>query len=237
MTHILIVDDNPTIAELAKYALRLQGNFQISCAYSGEEALEFVQSFKPDLIILDDDLPNLKGSEVAKTLRSIGSNVPILMLTARLPEEQGEDREIRCLKFGCDDFLFKPIKPNLLNARVQALLRRKGELFQLDASSEILNYADMKIDLSAHTACRGSRRLELTLREYALLTLFLRHPQQVLERGLILDRVWGSDYEGGTNVIDVYVGYLRTKLEAQGERRLIQTVRGVGYVLREPGKG
>src|SRR5262249_7927005 len=155
------------------------------------------------------------------------------------PEEVGQEekREIRCLEIGCDDFMFKPFKPNRLYARVQALLRRKGELFQQGVSGEVLTYANVEVDTTAHTAHRGTRRLELTLREYSLLTLFLRHPRQVLERGLILDRVWGFDYEGVASVVDVYVGYLRTKLEAQAEIRLIQTVRGVGYILQEPNKG
>jgi len=239
MPHILIVDDIIEAVELIKYSLMLHGGFHVACAYDGKTGLETAKRLKPDLIILDDQMPGLKGSEVAQRLRSVGNNVPILMLTAGLYEEdeKEEEREILSLKMGCDDFMYKPIKPYLLNARVQALLRRKGELSQMDTSSEILNYADVEVDTSAHTARRGQRRLELTLREYSLLALFLRHPRQVLERGLILDRVWGLDYEGGSNVVDVYVGYLRAKLEVQGEIRLIQTVRGVGYVLRELEEG
>lgn len=236
--HILIVDDNPTIVELVKYAVNLKGSFQISSAQDGTESLEMVRKLIPDLIILNDKTPAPGENQLIRTLRSEENTLPILMLTPLLPGEAGQEdeREIRCLQIGCDDLLYKPFKPLLLPTRVEALLQRKREMFQADASRALLSYADIVIDTLAHTAHRGSRGLQLTLREHALLTLFLRHPQQVLEHAFILQQVWGYDYRGGSHVVDVYVEDLRTKLEAQGEARLIQTISSVGYVLEKPGE-
>lgn len=238
MQHILIADDSRSLREAIKRRLVSVG-YQVSCANDGIEAYDLVCQLNPDLVILDEQMPRLGGSQLIQILRSEGNTIPIVMLTARLAGEErhGDEREITCLKAGCDDFLYKPFKPDLFLARVKALLRRSKAVFQQDASNELLSYADVRVDLSEHAAYRGSRRLQLTIREYTLLTLFLRHPKQVLERGLIVDHVWGYDYEGTSNVVDVYVRYVRRALEAHDEVRLIQTVRGVGYVLREPVEG
>ncbi len=169
-------------------------------------------------------LPGLDGLEVAQRLRAAGDNVPILMLTAR---DAVADR-VKGLETGADDYLVKPFAPEELVARVKALLRRNQE-----EQHEVLRYADVELDTGTRVAHRGAREMELSPTEYELLTLFMRRPRQVLTREIILDRVWGLDFEGSSNVMEVYVGYLRTKLEAEGEPRLIHTVRGVGYVFKE----
>ena len=190
MQHILVVDDSLIVRKAVERALSRAG-FQVSCACDGMEAYDLVRQLNPDLIVLDEHMPRLNGSQLIRLLRSEGNTILILMLTAMFAGEdrRGDEREITCLNAGCDDFLYKPFKADLVLARVEALLRRSGAVFQLDASSELLDYADVRVDVSAHAAYRGERRLALTLREYTLLTFFLRHPRQVLERGLILDRV------------------------------------------------
>ena len=169
-------------------------------------------------------LPGLDGLEVAQRLRSAGDNVPILMLTAR---DAVADR-VKGLETGADDYLVKPFAPEELVARVKALLRRSQE-----ERHEVLRYADVELDTGTRIAHRGAREIELSPTEYDLLLLFMKRPRQVLTREIILDRVWGMEFEGSSNVMEVYVGYLRSKLEAEGESRLIHTVRGVGYVFKE----
>ena len=221
--HILVVDDDPRITDLLRRILAFEG-YSVAIAATGSEALNRALERPPDLIILDIMLPGLNGLEVAQRLRAAGDTVPILMLTAR---DEVADR-VQGLETGADDYLVKPFAPEELVARVKALLRRSQE-----ERHEILRYADVELDTGTRVAYRGPREIELSPTEYELLALFLRRPRQVLTREIILDRVWGMDFEGSSNVMAVYVGYLRTKLEAGGEPRLIHTVRGVGYVFKE----
>jgi two-component system, OmpR family, response regulator MprA len=221
--HILVVDDDPRITDLLRRILAFEG-YSVTIAATGNEALNRALERPPDLIVLDLMLPGLNGLEVAQRLRTAGDNVPILMLTAR---DAVSDR-VQGLETGADDYLVKPFAPEELVARVKALLRRSQE-----ERHEILRYADVELDTGTRVAHRGSREIELSPTEYELLALFLRRPRQVLTREIILDRVWGMEFEGSSNVMEVYVGYLRNKLEAGGEPRLIHTVRGVGYVFKE----
>jgi len=221
--HILVVDDDPRITELLRRVLAYEG-YSVAVAASGNEALNRTLERPPDLIVLDIMLPELDGLEVAERLRGAGDNVPILMLTAR---DAVTDR-VKGLEVGADDYLVKPFAPEEFIARVKALLRRSQE-----ERHEVLRSADVELDTGTRLAHRGAREIELSPTEYELLLLFLRRPRQVLTREIILDRVWGLDFEGSSNVMEVYVGYLRAKLEAQGEPRLIHTIRGVGYVFKE----
>ena len=221
--HLLIVDDDPRITDLLRRILAYEG-YSVTIAASGNEALNRSLEHPPDLIVLDIMLPGLDGLEVAQRLRAAGDNVPILMLTAR---DAVADR-VKGLETGADDYLVKPFAPEELVARVKALLRRNQE-----EQHEVLRYADVELDTGTRVAHRGTREIELSPTEYELLALLMRRPRQVLTREIILDRVWGLDFEGSSNVLEVYVGYLRTKLEAEGEPRLIHTVRGVGYVFKE----
>lgn len=221
--HILVVDDDTRIMNLLRRILAYEG-YSVTIAPSGTEALDRSLERPPDLVVLDIMLPGLDGLEVARRLRAAGDRVPILMLTAR---DAVADR-VQGLEIGADDYLVKPFAPEELVARVKALLRRSQE-----EQHEVLRYADVELDTGTRIAHRGTREIELSPTEYELLALFLRRPRQVLTREIILDRVWGIDFEGSSNVMEVYVGYLRAKLEAEGESRLIHTVRGVGYVFKE----
>ena len=221
--HILVVDDDPRITDLLRRILAYEG-YSVAIAASGSEALTRSLERPPDLVVLDIMLPGLDGLEVAQRLRTAGDNVPILMLTAR---DTVADR-VKGLETGADDYLVKPFAPEELVARVKALLRRSQE-----EQHEVLRFADVELDTGTRIAHRGAREIELSPTEYELLLLFMKRPRQVLTREIILDRVWGMDFEGSSNVMEVYVGYLRTKLEAEGEPRLIHTIRGVGYVFKE----
>jgi two-component system, OmpR family, response regulator MprA len=221
--HILLVDDDPRITDLLRRVLAYEG-YSTASAASGTEALNRTLERPPDLIVLDIMLPGLDGLEVAQRLRAAGDQVPILMLTAR---DLVADR-VKGLETGADDYLVKPFAPEELVARVKALLRRSQEERQ-----EVLRYADVELDTGTRVAHRGARAIELSPTEYELLALFLHRPRQVLTREIILDRVWGLDFEGSSNVMEVYIGYLRAKLEAEGKPRLIHTIRGVGYVFKE----
>ena len=221
--HILIVDDDSRITDLLRRILAYEG-YSVAIAASGSEALNRSLERPPDLIVLDIMMPGLDGLEVAQRLREAGDNVPILMLTAR---DTVADR-VKGLETGADDYLVKPFAPEELVARVKALLRRSQE-----DRHEVLRYADVELDTGTRVAHRGAREIELSPTEYELLLLFMRRPRQVLTREIILDRVWGFDFEGSSNVLEVYIGYLRNKLEAEDEPRLIHTVRGVGYVFKE----
>lgn len=220
--HILVVDDDPRITDLLRRILAYEG-YSVAIAASGNEALNRLLEHPPDLIVLDIMLPGLDGLEVAQRLREAGDRVPILMLTAR---DTVADR-VKGLETGADDYLVKPFAPEELVARIKALLRRSQEERQ-----EVLRYADVELDTGTRIAHRGAREIELSPTEYELLLLFMKRPRQVLTREIILDRVWGIDFEGSSNVLEVYVGYLRSKLEAEGEPRLIHTMRGVGYVFK-----
>jgi two-component system response regulator MprA len=221
--HILAVDDDPPITDLLRRILAYEG-YSVAIATTGSAAFARVLERPPDLIILDVMLPEIDGLEIARRLRASGDNVPVLMLTAR---DTVVDR-VNGLEAGADDYLIKPFAPQELIARVRALLRRNQP-----ERHEILRYAGIELDTGTRVAYRGGHEIELSPTEYELLALFLRRPRQVLTRDVILDRVWGMDFEGSSNVIDVYIGYLRAKLEAGGQARLIHTVRGVGYVFKE----
>ena len=221
--HILVVDDDPRITDLMRRILAYEG-YSVAIARSGTEALDRSLERPPDLVVLDIMLPGLDGLEVALRLRAAGDTVPILMLTAR---DTVADR-VKGLETGADDYLVKPFAPEELVARVKTLLRRSQE-----EQHEVLRYADVELDTGTRIAHRGAREIGLSPTEYELLLLFMKRPRQVLTREIILDRVWGIDFEGSSNVMEVYVGYLRAKLEAEGEPRLIHTVRGVGYVFKE----
>lgn len=224
MPRILIVDDDEKLLHMLRRTLVYEG-YQVLTATSGLEALARLQEQPPDLIILDWLLPGLSGVEVAARLRAAGDSTPILMLTAR---DAVEDR-VEGLDSGADDYLVKPFAPAELLARIRALLRRVGA----SQPERPLTYADLYLDPTTREARRGSRPLALTPREFELLAFFMRHPRQVLPRQRILEEVWGYDFRGDENVLEVYIGYLRRKMEAGGEPRLIHTVRGIGYVLRE----
>jgi two-component system response regulator MprA len=221
--HILVVDDDPRITDLVRRILAYEG-YSVAIARSGTEALDRSLERPPDLVVLDIMLPGLDGLEVAQRLRAAGDNVPILMLTAR---DAIADR-VKGLETGADDYLVKPFAPEELVARVKTLLRRSQE-----EQHEVLRYTDVELDTGTRIAHRGAREIGLSPTEYELLLLFMKRPRQVLTREIILDRVWGMEFEGSSNVMEVYVGYLRAKLEAEGEPRLIHTVRGVGYVFKE----
>jgi two-component system response regulator MprA len=220
-TRILVVDDDPKLTTLVQRTLTYAG-FAVEVAADGEAALVAARSRRPDLLVLDVMLPGLDGLEVCRQLRA-ESDLAIVMLTAR---DAVADR-IAGLETGADDYLVKPFSPDELVARVRAVLRRRQTL-----GRDILTYADLSLDTGARRASRSGRVIDLSTTEYKLLALLLSHPEQVLTRELLMERVWGGSFDGESNVLEVYVRYLRQKLEAGGESRLIQTVRGAGYVLR-----
>ena len=223
MTTILIADDDRKITDMLRRTLIYEG-YRVATAADGEEALIKTQSERPDLVILDWLMPKLNGLETAKMLRETGP-VPILMLTARDTVEQ----RVEGLNSGADDYLVKPFAPEELLARIRALLRRTDTT----EKGSVLTYADLTLDPLTRETRRGDRAFSLTPKEFDLLSYLMRHPRQVIPRERILQDVWGYDFDGNGNVLEVYVGYLRTKTEAGGEPRLIYTVRGVGYALRE----
>lgn len=221
---LLIIEDDEGILKVLRRALVYEG-YQVDTALDGESGLNLNRDNHPDLVVLDWMLPGMDGIEVCRRIRE-ASSVPILMLTAK---ETLEDR-VHGLDAGADDYMVKPFELDELLARVRALLRRT----QVDRAP-VLTFADLTLDTSTRQATRKNRVIMLTAKEYDLLELFMRHPRQVLTRELIFDRVWGYDFGGESNVLDVYIRYLRQKLETQDEPRLIHTVRSVGYVLREVG--
>jgi two-component system response regulator MprA len=220
---VLVVDDEPAVRSALQRALRLEG-YDVELAANGSEALLRAGSAAPDVVVLDVLMPELDGLEVARRLRATGSRTPILMLTAR----DGVADRVGGLDSGADDYLVKPFALEELLARLRALLRRAGA-----EANGVLRYAGVELDTGTREVRRGERDIELTRTEFLLLELFLRNPRQVLTRSVIFERVWGYDFGPSSNSLEVYVGYLRRKLEAGGEPRLIQTVRGVGYALRE----
>jgi two-component system response regulator MprA len=224
MLTILIADDDPKLTDMLRRTLTYEG-YCVMTAADGQEALAQGQAQQPDLVVLDWMMPRLSGLEVARRLRAAQARVPILMLTAR---DAVVDR-VEGLDSGADDYLVKPFVPAELLARVRALLRRAPDL-----GEKPLRYRDLLVDLQARETRRGDRALALSPKEFDLLSFLLRHPRQVLPRSRILEEVWGYDFGGEDSVLDVYIGYLRAKTEANGEPRLIQTVRGIGYVIREP---
>jgi DNA-binding response OmpR family regulator len=220
-TRILVVEDDRSIARLVQLELEHR-NFTVRCAYDGPAGLEAVSDSKPAAIILDIMLPGLDGVGVLKKLRAAGNRVPVIMLTAR-----GDPLDkVHSLDRGADDYLTKPFDMEELMARLRALLRRAGE-------DEVIRVADLEIDTATREVRRGAREIDLTAREYELLEFMARNPRRVLSRDLLLSRVWGWEFDSGTNVVDVYIGYLRKKVDAPGGPRLIKTVRGAGYALKE----
>ncbi|MGH9043542.1 MAG: response regulator transcription factor [Acidimicrobiales bacterium] len=220
---ILVVDDDPAVNASLDRALRLEG-YQVHCASGGRQALEALAVTPPDAIVLDLGLPDIDGLEVCRRMRAAGQDTPVLMLTAR---DAIGDR-VAGLDAGADDYLVKPFALEELLARLRALMRRRG-----GREGDLLRFADLALDLGTREASRGDRAFTLTRIEFDLLELFMRNPRQVLTRDLLLERVWGYDFDTGTNSLAVYAGYLRRKTEEGGEPRLIHTVRGVGYVLKE----
>ncbi len=219
---ILVIEDDPAILKMLRRGLAYEG-YLVDTATDGRSGLMVARDNHPDLVVLDWMLPGMDGLEVCHRLRT-GGDVPILMLTAK---DRVQDR-IQGLDAGADDYLVKPFNLDELLARIRALLRRTQV-----KRIPILEFLDLKLDTGSRQASRGERLISLTAKEYELLDLFMRHPRQVLTRAMIFDRVWGYDFGGQSNVLEVYIRYLRQKLEDGDEARLIQTVRGVGYVLRE----
>jgi two-component system response regulator MprA len=219
---ILVVDDERAVRESLRRALALEG-YEVDLAEDGEEALESVRRAEPDALILDVLMPGIDGLEVSRRLRRGGSKVPILMLTAR----DAVENRVEGLDAGADDYVTKPFALEELLARVRALLRRTT------GAGEIMRFADVELDPSTRQVTRGGEPIELTRTEFALLELLMLNPRQVLTRSVIFERVWGYDFGYASNSLDVYIGYLRRKTEVGGRPRLIQTVRGVGYALRE----
>lgn len=219
---ILVVDDEPAVQQALTRALSLE-RYRVALAGDGHQALQMLADSPVEAIILDVSMPHLGGLEVCRRLRAAGDRTPVLMLTAR---DQIDDR-VAGLDAGADDYLVKPFALRELMARVRALLRRNG-----DGGGGTMSFEDLSLDSLAYEVRRGQRRLELTRTEFLLLEMFLRHPRQVLSRSQIFEQVWGYDFGATSNSLGVYMGYLRRKTEAGGERRLLHTVRGVGYVLR-----
>ncbi len=219
---ILVIEDDPAILKMLRRGLAYEG-YLVDTATDGRSGMMAARDNRPDLVVLDWMLPGMDGLEVCHRLRT-GGDVPILMLTAK---DSVQDR-IEGLDAGADDYLVKPFNFDELLARIRALLRRTQA-----KRIPVLTFLDLKLDTGSRQASRDERLISLTAKEYELLDLFMRHPRQVLTREMIFDRVWGYDFGGQSNVLEVYIRYLRQKLEGGNEARLIQTVRGVGYVLRE----
>jgi len=219
---VLVVDDDEKITGFLCRALAYEG-YQVEVADAGAAALADALKSPPDLVVLDVMMPGLDGLEVCRRLRA-GGDVPVLMLTAR----DGVGDRVQGLDAGADDYLAKPFALEELLARLRALLRRREA-----AAPTVLRFADLSLDTASRQASRGARAIELTTKEFELLALFMRHPRRVLTRNAIMEQIWGYDFDGESNVIEVYAGRLRQKLEADGEPRLIHTIRHAGYVLRE----
>jgi two-component system, OmpR family, response regulator MprA len=224
MPSVLIVDDDPKLLKMLQRTLVYE-NLNVFTATNGLEALPLVQTHQPDLIIVDWMMPKMDGLSFIQRLRDEENKTMVLMLTAR----DAIENRVEGLESGADDYLVKPFAPAELVARVHAMLRR----VEAKPENQKATYADVTLDPSTREARRGDMLMNLTVTEFNLLHLLLRHPRQVLERRQILNDVWGYDFGGDDNVLEIYIGYLRKKLEADGQPRLIQTVRGVGYTLRE----
>jgi len=225
MARVLVVDDEPAVRRALERALRLD-SYEVELAADGEEALDVQARDPADAVILDVAMPRLDGLEVCRRMRQAGDRTPVLMLTAR----DAIDDRVKGLDVGADDYLVKPFALRELQARLRALLRRTGDGAD---EGETLRYADLVLDPVAHEVRRGDRLIDLSKTEFLLLELFMRHPRQVLTRSTIFENVWGYDFGPTSNALGVYMGYLRRKTESDGEPRLLHTVRGVGYVLRD----
>jgi DNA-binding response OmpR family regulator len=222
-SHILLVEDEVKLARFIELELTSEG-YQISVAHDGITALTLARESMPDIILLDWMLPGMTGVEVCRRLRSTGNKVPVIFLTAR---DEISDR-VAGLDAGANDYVVKPFSIEELLARIRAHLRRTQE-----EDADLLQFEDLKLNRRTREVFRGSRSIDLTVKEFDLLEYLLSRPRQVFTRDQILERVWGYDFMGDSNIIEVYVRYLRTKLEAQQEKRLVHTIRGVGYVMRE----
>jgi len=225
-SRVLVVDDDRAVRESLRRSLEFNG-YAVALASDGAEALASISGSAPDVVVMDVMMPRLDGLEATRALRKAGNDVPILVLTAR---DAVGDR-VEGLDAGADDYLTKPFALQELLARLRALLRRVVP--HEDAPDETLTFADLTMDMATREVRRGDRLVELTRTEFALLEMFLRRPRRVLERSFILEEVWGYDFPTTANSLEVYVGYVRRKTEAMGEPRLIHTVRGVGYVLKQ----
>jgi len=223
---VLVVDDDKAVRESLRRSLEFNG-YDVSLASDGAEALAGIAATDPDVVVMDVMMPRLDGLEATKALRKAGNDLPILVLTAR---DAVGDR-VEGLDAGADDYLTKPFALQELLARLRALLRRAVP--REDDLDETIGFSDLTMDIATREVKRGERQIELTRTEFTLLEMFLRRPRRVLERSFILEEVWGYDFPTTANSLEVYVGYLRRKTEAEGESRLIHTVRGVGYVLKE----
>ena len=223
---ILVVDDDRAVRESLRRSLTFNG-YSVELALDGVEALDRLSSDRPDAVVLDDMMPRLDGRGVCRQLRSSGDDLPVLMLTAR----DSIDERVAGLDAGADDYLPKPFALEELLARMRALLRRTGPAD--GAESAALTFSDLSLDPVTREVTRGSRSISLTRTEFSLLEMLIHNPRRVLSRSRILEEVWGFDFPTSGNALEVYVGYLRRKTEAEGEPRLIHTVRGVGYVLRD----
>ena len=225
--HILVVDDDQAVRDSLARSLQYGSGYEVTTAEDGLEALAKLSSLRPDAVVMDVMMPRLDGLETTRMLRQSGNDVPILILTAR---DAVGDR-VDGLDAGADDYMAKPFSLDELSARLRALTRRSRP--DQETGAETLTFADLVMDLSTREVSRGGRRISLTRTEFALLQTFMEHPRHVLERGWLLNEVWGFDFPTTANSLDVYIGYLRRKTEQEGEPRLIHTIRTVGYVLRE----
>ena len=226
---VLVVDDDRSVRDSLRRSLEFNG-YAVSLASDGAEALASIAGHAPDALVIDVMMPRLDGIETTKALRSAGNDLPILVLTAR---DSVGDR-VEGLDAGADDYLTKPFALEELLARLRALLRRIAAPQDGDGlQAEVLRFSDLSLNPATREVLRGDRAIELTRTEFTLLEMFLRRPRRVLDRSFILEEVWGYDFPTTANSLEVYVGYLRRKTEAEGEPRLIHTVRGVGYVLKE----
>ncbi|MFF2885222.1 response regulator transcription factor [Paenibacillus sp. NPDC057967] len=224
--HIVVVDDDERIISMLRRSLAFEG-YEVTTASNGAEGLKTLLTVDPDIIILDVMMPQIDGWEVCRRVRESGSAVPIMMLTAK---DDVIDR-VKGLDLGADDYLVKPFALEELLARARALLRRKSDKLD-ETSSHQLAFEDLILDMDAREAIRSGRRIELTSKEYDLLLLFMQNPRRVLTRDAIMEKIWGFDFSGESNVLEVYIAMLRQKVEEGGGKRIIQTVRGTGYVLR-----
>ena len=222
-THILVVEDEVKLAQFIKLELEYE-DYQVTAVHDGLAGLATARESHPDLLLLDWMLPGISGLEICRRLRQTGDKVPIILLTAK---DEISDR-VAGLDAGADDYIVKPFSIEELLARIRAHLRRTQE-----ENTDLLQFEDLKLNRSTREVYRGDRLIELTAKEFDLLEYLISHPRQVLTRDQILERVWGYDFMGDSNIIEVYIRYLRLKLEADREKRLIQTVRGVGYVLKD----
>ncbi len=226
--HVLVVDDDRAVRESLRRSLEFNG-YAVSLASDGAEALATIAGQPPDALVIDVMMPRLDGIETTRALRTAGNDLPILVLTAR---DSVGDR-VEGLDAGADDYLTKPFALEELLARLRALLRRVHAPGPDGLDEEVLSFSDLTLNLATREVRRGDRQIELTRTEFTLLEMFLHRPRRVLDRSFILEDVWGYDFPTTANSLEVYVGYLRRKTEAEGEPRLIHTVRGVGYVLKE----